>query len=393
MNVHVDPRDAGFGGILAKLKEMGLTAYRQNFLWTWVEQNKSERAIGPQLGKLERLINDAKNNGTDPLLVLSYGNPFYTGRGFPLTPEAQDAFVAYAESVARHFKGVVRRYEVWNEWNIGLGTSPRTRGDPAAYASLLAKVHASLKAIDPEIVVIGGAVSGADERWLTQMLSAGGVNTLDGVSAHPYINPDVPEKVIDWVDAVEPRFSRLAGGREIPLYLTEIGWPTHTGDKGVTPEVAADFLTRLYLLAATRVFVKGVWWYDLWDDGPDPKAKEQNFGLYHMDRSPKPAACAMTEVQKILKSYKPVSGERQAGGIWVAKFSDGKQSLYGIWTQDQDRRSDLTVVSGSQNATLTARGICKDINVRGNGTSSISATLTGSPILILTTAENVTIRR
>ena len=320
------------------LKELSV-ALRQDFYWTWVEQKKGERVVGAALAKLERLVIDAKKVGADPLLVLAYGNTFYTPKGFPITPESQDAFAMYAQSIAQHFKGVVRRYEVWNEWNIGLGTSPRSRGDPGIYAQLLSKVYPALKAVDPNIVVLGGSVAGLDEKWVNQFIQAGAASMMDGLAIHPYVSPDLPEKAIAGLDSIEEKLSRSVGGREIPIYATEIGWSNQESSAGVTPNLAADYLVRLYLLGATRSFIKGIWWYELWNGGSDPRNKEHNFGLYNMDRSPKPPACAMREIAKILAAYKPVRAEQRSDGMWVVHYSDGQQNLFAM-TRSPGRKID-----------------------------------------------------
>ena len=218
-----------------------------------------------------------------------------------------------------------------------MGSSPRTRGNAAAYGTLLAKVYAALKAVDPEIIVLGGAMSGLDEGWASRLFQTGALNNMDGFSVHPYVYPDVPEKAVLWLDRLEAIARRSAGGREVPIYVTEIGWPTHQGTDSVEPTVAADYLARFYLLAPMRSFIKGASWYDLFNDGLDVTDREFNFGLFTVDWSPKPASCAMAEIGKLLASYKPVSANQDSNGVWVGQYSNGQDFVYALWTQYDSR--------------------------------------------------------
>jgi len=86
------------------------------------------------------------------------------------------------------------------------------------------------------------------------------------------------------------------------VYVTEIGWPTSTGQCGVPDAVAAAYLQRFMLLAAARPWIAGVWWYDLFDDGNDPGNRENRFGLAAKNHSPKPAYGALSAITGVLKS-------------------------------------------------------------------------------------------
>ncbi len=45
---------------------------------------------------------------------------------------------------------------------------------------------------------------------------------------------------------------RLAPSRNIPIYVTEAGWPVHDGQHGVSGEQSADYLQQFMLLAKAR---------------------------------------------------------------------------------------------------------------------------------------------
>ncbi|MEO8628724.1 MAG: hypothetical protein ABI612_11570 [Betaproteobacteria bacterium] len=378
----------------ASYASLGMTSLRQPIMWSWVEKQKGQFIYGPELTNMDKYIRGAKANGIETLLLLCYGNGFYDGGGMPLSVEAQDAFARYAGFVATHFKGVVKRYEVWNEWSNGMGSRGLvTRGDPVAYARLLVKVRIALKAVDPEILVVGGAIAHFDTVWSRQLFNAGALASMDVYSIHPYNFPDIPENAILWLDSLQTSTKLINGGRELPFYISEMGWPNHLATNGISPSLAADYLARFYLLAPMYSFIKGAWWYDYVDDGTDPNSVQHNFGLHRADYSAKPAACAMGEIGKLFAANKPVSMQRYESGLWVAKYTNGTSFTYAVWLQAPGATLRATVGSaGPAGAIISARGICKDTGATGNGSTAVTVTLTNSPILFATTGSWVSIQ-
>jgi hypothetical protein len=88
-----------------------------------------------------------------------------TGKGAPVTAVARKQFALYASSVASQLLRLgVSNYIIGNEPNLGRFWSPQftARGEDAAapaYELLLARTYDALKAVSPEITVLGGAVS------------------------------------------------------------------------------------------------------------------------------------------------------------------------------------------------------------------------------------------
>lgn len=391
VGIHAGPQTGDVGKFMGLFNGLAVGAFRMNYRWTWVERQKGQLQFDPTL---DGFLRSASTQGHRPLIVLGVGNPLYDGGGFPTTPAGQDAFVHYAVAVAQHFKGVVHHYEIWNEWNAGMGSVPRVNtGSALLYATLLSKVHAALKAVDSEIVVLGGAMVGPDPAWSYTLFHAGGANMMDGFSVHPYNYPNVPERAIEYLESLEAQAKALSGGREVPLYVSEIGWPTYLGTGGVAPSVAANYLARFYLLAPMYGYIKGAWWYDLRDDGNDPAAKDLNFGLIHNDWSPKPGACAMTEVGKLLSAYRPVSAHRDGNNVWIAKYTNGTDSLFAIWTEVAGATVNAVLATSSPSgARINAHGICQTISISGNGSTSLGATISNNPMLVSTMADGIVLR-
>jgi polysaccharide biosynthesis protein PslG len=304
--------------VLSVLKESRATSFRDDILWRDVEREKGVLRFDQLAPGVERAVDRAARLGVEPLLVFSYGNRFYDDARRPTTDAAQDAYVRFCEAVVRHYKGRVRYYEVWNEWN-GEG------GDPKAYGRLLKKVYAAVKRVDHDAVVLGGAVEGAgDYKWVDAMVAEAGLDAMDGLSVHPYVwwrgETGTPEALLEWVQGQQRSLHKHSGGKDFPIYLTELGWPTHTGVRGVTPARAADYLARSVLALRTLPYVKGVWWYGLRDDGADPNVDAHNFGLVTVGNVLKPAYRALRDAVEIASKSSFLGRVPSDPGLWAVRF-------------------------------------------------------------------------
>lgn len=283
----------------------GIASIRDEVTWNSVEMEKGVFSIPP---RIEAYVNAALERGIEPLLVLGYGNRFYQGGRKPTEPESIEGFVRYAQFVVTHFKGRVHQYEIWNEWNIGIGTPGGEAGRPEDYIRLLEPVSQALRKIDPHLTIIGGAAAprALGDNFFLRTLELGLTRHCDVVSIHTYnyANPKpqarTPEAWLATVQHIAELVQRHNNDQPKPLYITEHGWPTQQGPAGTPPPRAADYLARMYLLARTVPSLHGVWWYDFQDDGWQTEDAEHNFGLVRPDLTPKQAYYAIASVTNLL---------------------------------------------------------------------------------------------
>ncbi len=110
-------------------------------------------------------------------------------------PDDLQDYFNYARAVATRYRGRVSHYQIWNEPNIypEWGNNPI---DPAGYVDMLCGAYATLKAIDPVIVVISGAIAPtialdgnrdlSDLVFLQELYDLGGGDCFDVLSAQGY---------------------------------------------------------------------------------------------------------------------------------------------------------------------------------------------------------------
>ncbi|MDQ7036475.1 MAG: cellulase family glycosylhydrolase [Anaerolineae bacterium] len=111
--------------------------------------------------KYDNIVDLTEEYGVTMLVRLS--NPPTWSRSNPdssnyAPPDDFDDFVNYAVAVAERYQGRIHYYQVWNEPNI-FPEWGNQEPDPIAYTDLLCRTYDALKAVDPDIVVVSGAIA------------------------------------------------------------------------------------------------------------------------------------------------------------------------------------------------------------------------------------------
>ncbi len=317
---------------------------RDDFQWKVCETKKGEVIVPESFGSY---IDSCRSYGMTTVCILDYSNKFYEGDAYPRSDEAIEGFTRFAEAVVKNLKGKVKYFQIWNEWDGGCGMKGFGRGDAESYVKLLAAVYPRLKAIDPSIEVLSTSICTGD-AFLEKCLKLGMLNHCDAVSLHTYIYNNSGQTLeANWYDrmqGVDKMLRDANGGKQVPLYATEIGWPTHVASNGYSEEEAADSMARLYLLAISLDYIKGLWWYDFRDDGWEPSEVEQNFGMVRNDLTPKRSYFVYSDLTRYLKNATWVERlDVNDPRIWVMKYKrdDGKIVL-AAWSESADVDSQIT---------------------------------------------------
>lgn len=347
-------------GGLEAMTWAGVTSLRDEIHWDEVERERGVLAM--PAGK-DDFVRAAVAAGIEPVLILCYANPLYDDYRRPTSDEAIDAFARYAEFMVEHFRGTVRTFEIWNEWEIGIGGGNiEGEGSPDDYMRLVNAVYPRVKAVAPEVTVVAGAMTNAAiyNGYLDRLLELDVLRSCDILSVHPYLfgqQPLANRRPEVWWNAMRELQAKLRlanGGAEFPIYATEIGWPTQLDEAGASQELAAAYCARLYLLASTLPYVRGVWWYDFQDDFWSFDDREGNFGLVRPDLTPKEAYHAFAAVSELVAggAYQDRL-ETADPEIWLLRFRspDGPARRLGpdvlaLWSAHPDDDWSMVLRNG-----------------------------------------------
>ena len=334
----------------------GISFWRDELPWSTVEPAKGQYRIPDSA---DAAVDYTLSIGLEPLFILDYGNENY---GTDVTTdEWLQGYLGYVEYMVTHFKGRVKYYEVWNEWNIGLGGMDKKYRDMAdLYAKLLVETYKVIKEIDPTITVIGGVVAGGEEEWTEKMLQyPGAIDAMDVFSYHEYPDNDVRE-FIKQAETVRELLTKY-GRPDLPMWVTETGFPTHIGRASFSDETSAGNLVSLYTWAIANPDVLDmIFWYDLHNDGVERENAEHNFGLLrnwnadeeNVPMAAKPSFVALSAMNAILCDAEYV-GEYDLGHRKITAYhfkKDGKDLLI-TWADNAALNMVATV--GENNIIVT----------------------------------------
>jgi hypothetical protein len=208
--------------------------------------------------------------------------------------------------VAHRYRGQVTSWEIWNEPNL-----PKyfPGGTAATYTRLLCAAYPIIKRQSPRTPVVFGGLDGNDWQFLRAAFQAGANGCFDVLAVHPYqrwgFAPGAaPPNDEPWyfgnvvlIRRVQRRFHDL-----VPIWFTELGWSTHPNspslpeyERGVSEHRQAAYLVRTLELTRQRYpYVARVYVYEARDEtgfGID----NDNFGLFTLSLSPKPAVTALRQ--------------------------------------------------------------------------------------------------
>jgi hypothetical protein len=278
-------------------RQLGVTRLRVNLLWAYtmappVYMGRHKPAqIQYLFDKVDSLVDEAADNGIRVHLSLTGPAPRWA-RPKPLISQAwykpnTREFGKWAGVVAKHFKGRVDRYSIWNEpnWRTWLGP---LKSAPGLYRSLYVRGYAAIKKADPRAKVLIGETSpngraGLSTAPLAFLRKLTCVNSkykrvahcpklkADGYAHHPYDFRHAPDYKYPGDDNVTlGTLSRLtkaldklrksgalrtpSGGR-MPLYLTEYGYFA-SGHRALPPKTRVRYLQKAYSIALKNSRVK-----------------------------------------------------------------------------------------------------------------------------------------
>jgi polysaccharide biosynthesis protein PslG len=328
--------------------QAGIESIRTDAHWAYIERKRNRLKVEPHWYDY---LASTEVQGLDSLFILGYGNSFHGGGEKPRSEPVRAAFNRYVGFIAQQLRGRIKHYEVWNEWDVENPTDPQFTED---YARLITDAAGIIRQHDPDAKVLAGAVTtkGIDSGFALRLIEAGIMQSVDGLSLHPYVHcrgreENTPEAWIKWLAEVDLELSRAAN-QPVPLYLTEMSWPAHDGACGIDETLQAAYLARSFFLARTLPNVRGYWWYDFRNDGTDKREREHNFGLVKQDYRLKPAYWVLEAISPIIKSFSFQQQIDTSDNSVLLKFGNDEEQLLVAWSTDETR--PVTITSAGKTA-------------------------------------------
>lgn len=309
---------------------------------------------------LDEVVDALIGIGVQPWFNVGYGNTLYTPEAPEATAvgwvpensdEARQGWVAFVKALARHYKGRVRHFEIWNEPNVMPFWRPG-KPTPEGYVAFIRRTSEALRQELPDCVVIGGGFGGFPTDFLRGSLEQGLARHVDRIAYHPYAL--IPEKNYRQnVEAWRVLLEQAKPGTD--LWQGECGCPSTATSTGALSQHKWDesrqarWLLRR-VINDLRMELELISWYHTSDQAgyrlvgyPEGKSGAY-FGLLRMnDYTPKPSyyayqtMCALFDAQTKASACASLSFSggtlraEDAGALEQAVFSRRSSPICAYW--------------------------------------------------------------
>ncbi len=367
--------------------EAGFRWLRQEFPWEDIEihgkgdfEDRRHEPYRSAWEKYDHIVDLAEQY--DMELIVRLSNPPAWTRaagneaGSYAPPDNLEDYGDFVQAVVERYKGRVRYYQIWNEPNIYPEWGEATIS-PEAYVDLLKVGAERARAVDPDVVIISGALASTidldgihvpghnfnDLTFLQRMYDAGAAPYFDVLAMQGYglwsgptdrrMNPRV-------INFSRPRFVRDVmvrnGDAAKAIWISEMNWnavPDEIADKRygqVTLQQQADYLPMAYQRLQREWPWLGVanTWYlkratDAWEQNGQPEAY---FRLLAPDFTPQPVYDTMkTYTASITPTLYAGNHQEdhwalQYDGVW--ETVDDTAAELGQFTQTSDPQAVLS---------------------------------------------------
>jgi hypothetical protein len=286
---------------LKQAQDLGVTRLRVLVIWNRLMGADANKKTKPSTvhydwSSYDSLIDDAARHGIRLQLNLTGPAPAWATGNHKVgivRPDPKE-FGEFAAEAARHFKGRVDLYSIWNEPNY-VGWLAPLHDEPTLYRQLYTAAYGAIKTADPNAKVLIGETAPYSEshRALAPLAFLRGVlcrNQIyapvkqcpplraDGYAHHPYEFANPPAAPYPGADNVTmgtlnrltSGLDRLAtakalttpDGKPLDVFLTEFGYFA-TGPVAPPPQQRAAYLKQAFDIAQRNSRVKEMLQYIL----------------------------------------------------------------------------------------------------------------------------------
>lgn len=328
---------------IANVKRLGMNWIKQQVRWEHLEPSPGEF----NWVFIDGIINDAHKEGIYVMLSVVTSPEWArtaSGGGTHGPPDNYEEFGRFLGTLVDRYKGKIHAIEVWNEQNLDREWQSPAGLNAADYVRLLQVARREIKARDPNIIVISGALSPTggwvesdgrvtaidDFVYFQQLLDAGLLQYADCVGAHHnginfppdkrfdegYNDPtatfrgpfDNPHHSWSFRSTLEGYYNMMNGQKK--LCVTEFGWPSSEGFGGTPPgfgfaddnteQEQAEWIVQAFNLQREWgiTWIAYLWNLNYANTNHDPQDPNIPYSIVRFDGSPRPAFEALEKMEK-----------------------------------------------------------------------------------------------
>jgi len=318
--------------LIALAKGLGLAMVRERSTWGAIQPERGRWDW--QSGHRFETLRDSYRRAGMPVLEMAHDAPAWTG----LVGKYPDDLVATADSwasIARRWGRTWGGVELWNEPEIAFGGD--LPGDQ--YAAFAKAASFGLRRAGAKAAIVGGVMSHFDPTFLRACQQGGLLDRIDAFSFHDY----GPALGFEEVNAKFRNWLRESGRGDMPIWITECGWPWTRGP-GRPPadeDRAGGFQIAMKAVEARACGVDRFFAFVL----PFYEEDAKNFGLTDRSATPTRSLAAYAQAARALAGLSylgdlPIEDESLAR---ARVFGDASHAVVVLAASGTDAASRLPV--------------------------------------------------
>ena len=338
-----------------------LGAKRIRFQGGWA---KTEKVKGQyNWAWLDTIVNDALQQGVQPWIETSYGNPVYEGGGdagigggIPTSEEALQAWDNWVRAMVKRYKNKVHEWEVWNEPDL-------SHKLPALdYARLYIRTAMVIRQEQPDarlisLVLAGPGNTAYTETFMSYLKAQQKLPLVDIITYHGYTpKPEDNYASFKKLKATVDKYTAKA-----VFWQGENGCPSERGSAGALSNIswsemsqAKWVLRRMFDDLGRDITVTNIFQIsDMYGYNNSGKSNTKGLLKINPDKSidhAKPAYYAMQHVTALfdsritrIKDFKCTVSGSESAAAYAYRRKGGKGQLVTIWLDGKTPADDHPV--------------------------------------------------
>ncbi len=265
-----------------------------------------------------------------------------TGKAGWHYPKDLEAWGRYVEKTARHYRGKIDVWEIWNEpWHHGFGI-----GDGTKYARLAKIAYTAAKRGNPDSTVIGMCTHELMLAFNRAAVAAGALAHSDSISFHTYSGTGVD--AYGRARAIFAMFDPDRTGK--PIWMTEgLGGYTFTwhsllvdavddpySRRPGAPKFTAERAARVGAISLAGILAAGAekafWYWSPWENVSS--IRPDRYTWFEYDGQLKPHAAAYAVSAHFLDGSRPVRRCGVGSSVFCA-FARGSEFTAVCWSETE----------------------------------------------------------
>jgi Glycosyl hydrolase catalytic core len=314
--------------LLPAFKAAGIAHIRDEQYWSWLEQ---QQGIFEFPEHYVDYMAAAQANGIQPLMVLTWSNPFYDyDEGdftFPYTDSGRAGFVNYTRQVLNRWGSQINDVELWNEPGANFFQGPATSNRPDYYSQLLKEVYPAVKQLRPDLKVVAGATFPIQHGFFRELFERDALSYMDAVSIHPYgVIETLPLEVGELRDLMSQ------AGQVKPVWVTEYSYGPIDDSDAEQAKAATQLAQQAAMMLS--IGIERMYYYLAQDDSSFPVR-----GLVGWQNDPRgwfrphPSYAAYATVIRQLGGATFQGRMPTSLSVYAMRFQKGGEQVISLWSQ------------------------------------------------------------